>query len=112
MRRRRATLGGQWTAALVVGILLGGCGGGDDPPPTTTVTEPATTLTTVTTVPQGVACLNLATEALRLLNDFRQASRGIVAPDPEPYRQEAEALRAEHARLGCPGELLKGFPDG
>lgn len=110
MRRIRAIPGGRWVAAVLVGVLLGACGGGGDPPPTTTtVTEPPTT---VTTISQGVRCLNLSTEALKLLNDFRLASRGIIAPDPEPYRQEAEVLRAEHARLGCPGELLRGFPDG
>jgi hypothetical protein len=97
-------------AVVLLGGVLGACGGGrDELRPTTTVTEPPTT---VTTISPGVLCLNLSTEALRLLNDFRLASRGIIAPDPEPYRQEAEVLRAEQARLGCPGELLKGFPDG
>ncbi len=98
------------TAAVVTLALLGACGDGDEPPPPTTViTEPTTTL--VQGDPQGIACLNHATEALQLLNDFRQASRGVVAPDPEPYRQRAIELRAEQARLGCPGELLKGFLD-
>jgi hypothetical protein len=109
MRRIHATSVGRWAASLLLGGVLGGCAGGSqEPPPTTTITEPPTT---VTTISPGVLCLNLSTEALKLLNDFRLASRGIIAPDPEPYRQEAEVLRADHARLGCPGELLKGFPD-
>ena len=91
---------------------LGGCGrGGDAPPPTTTTTVPAPTTTGMPQGDaQGIACLRLSTEALRLFNDFRAESRGIVAPDPEPYRARAQALREEHARLGCPGELLRGFP--
>ncbi|HVF13551.1 MAG TPA: hypothetical protein VM942_03070 [Acidimicrobiales bacterium] len=108
MRRIRTMV----AATVLVAAALGGCGGGgDDPPPTTVTTEAPTT---TVTIPQGdaagIACLNLSTRALKLFNDFRQASRGIVAPDPEPYRQEAEALRAEHASLGCPGELLEAFP--
>ncbi len=101
------------SAAIAVGFVLaflGGCGGGsDDPPPTTVTTEPAPTTTLVQGDPQGIACLEVATEGLKLRNDFNLASRGVIAPDPEPYRQRAVALRAEHARLGCPGDLLKGF---
>ncbi len=101
-------------AAILVAGALGGCGGGDDAPPPTTTTEPPTT---TVTIPQGdakgIACLRLATEALSLLNDYRLASRGVVGPpDPAPYRESADALRAEHARLECPGDLLKGFPAG
>ena len=97
-------------AALVL-AGLGGCGGGDDvPPPTTTTEAPTTTLTIPQGDAQGIACLRLATEALDLFNDFREASRGVIAPDPEPFRERAVELRAEQARLGCPGELLKGFP--
>ena len=97
--------------AAVVLAGLGGCGGGDDkPPPTTTTEATTTTVTRPQSNAQGIACLRLATEALDLFNDFREASRGIVAPDPEPFRERAAELRAEHARLGCPGELLKGFP--
>jgi len=98
---------------LVSIVTLGGCGDdGDGTPPTTVATEPATTITTIAQGDaQGIACLNLATEALKLKNDFRLESRGIVAPDEDAYRAEAAALRAEHARLGCPGELLRGFLD-
>ena len=101
------------TAILVAGSL-GGCGGSDDAPPPTTTSEPPTT---TVTIPQGdakgIACLRLATEALSLLNDFRLASRGVAGPpDLAPYRESADAMRAEHARLECPGDLLKGFPDG
>jgi hypothetical protein len=107
MRRSLAAV-----ATVFLVAALGGCGRGDDAPaPTTTTTVPATTTTGLPQGDaQGIACLRLSTQALALFNDFRAASRGIVAPDPEPYRQQAEALRAEHARLGCPGELLAGFP--
>ena len=108
VRRIVASLG-----AVLMLAGAGGCSGGrDDPPPTTTTEAPTTTVTIAQGDAQGIACLRLATEALQLFNDFRTASRGIVAPDPQPYRDRADVLRAEQARLGCPGELLKGFPDG
>jgi len=106
MRRTLAAM-----AVVLVLAGLGACAGGDDDPPPTTTTQATTTTVTIPQGDaQGIACLRLATEALKLFNDFRQASRGIVAPDPQPYREEADVLRAEHARLGCPGELLRGFP--
>lgn len=99
-------------AAVLALAVTGGCGdsGSESPPPTTVAPEPTTTLEQGDA--RGIACLNHSTQALKLLNDFNLASRGVVAPDPEPYRQRAIELRAEHARLGCPGELLKGFLDG
>ena len=100
-------------AVLLLGVMAAGCGGGDDdPPPTTVTTEPTTTPSTIESNANAVACLTLSTDGLQLLNDFRQASRGIIAPDPAPYKERADALRAEYARLGCPGELLRGFPAG
>lgn len=107
MRKRRVE-----TLAVLALALGGACGGGGDPVPPTTTVAPEPTTTLVQGDPRGIACLNNSTAALALLNDFRLESRGIVAPDPEPYRQKANELRAEHARLGCPGELLRGFPGG
>jgi hypothetical protein len=99
-------------AATLTLLVLGGCaGGGGASPPTTVTTEPAPTTTIEQGDAQGIACLNVATAGLKLRNDFIQAQRGIVAPDLESYRERAVALRTEHARLGCPGELLRGFPD-
>jgi hypothetical protein len=109
MRRIPAAM----AAMAVMATLSGGCGGGDDDTPPTTVTTqpPAPT----TTIPQGdakgIACLNLATEGLKLFNDYYEfEARGVRPPNPEPYRVKADELRAEQARLGCPGELLKAFP--
>ena len=98
------------TAVLVLG-LLGGCGGSDDgAPPTTVTTEPAPTTTIEQGDAKGIACLNVATAGLAVRNDYNQAARGVAGPpDPEPYRDRAAVLRAEHERLGCPGELLDGF---
>ncbi len=98
----------------VLVAVLGACGGGgDDPPPTTVGTESAPTTTVVFGDPQGIACLNVATAALALRNDFIRDSRGVVGPpDVEHYRREAVAMRAKHAQLGCPGDLLRDFPDG
>jgi hypothetical protein len=107
------------TAAVLMLGLLAGCGdGGDDPPPTTVTTEAPTT----TVVPdiQGIECLRVATEALRLANDFRDPAggRGVVGPyEPSEEavaagRAKAAELRAEHARLGCPGQILRGFLGG
>ncbi len=97
-------------AAMVAMVWLGGCGDGDDSaPPTTVTTEPAPTTTIEQGDAQGIACLNVSTQGLKLRNDYNQAARGVVAPDPEPYREEAVALRAEHDRLDCPGDLLRGF---
>ena len=104
--------------ALLVLLLvaLGACGtGGDDPPPTTVTTEAPTT--TVVADEQGIACLRVSTEALKLANDFRDPAggRGVVGPterSPETVaagRAQADELRAEYARLGCPGEILRGF---
>ena len=100
-------------ASVILLGVLGACGGdGDDPPPTTVTTQPTTT---TTMLPQGdakgIACLNLATEGLKLFNDYYEfEARGVRPPDPEPYRIRADELRAEQVRLGCPGELLKAFP--
>ena len=107
MRRALAT-----AAVLALG-LLGGCVGGDaDPPPTTVTTEPAPTTTIEQGDAKGIACLNVATAGLAVRNDYNQASRGVAGPpDPEPYRERAAVLRAEHEGLGCPGELLRGFLD-
>jgi hypothetical protein len=111
---RRALLRMVVTAALVA---LAGCGeqggGGDDGGATTTV-APVTTTTSpvVAGDPKGIACLELATEGLKLRNDYIQAQRGIVAPDDDDYRRRGDALRARHAELGCPGDLLRGFPTG
>jgi hypothetical protein len=100
--------------AVVVLVALSGCGtGAEDPPPTTVTTEAPTT--TVVPDTKGIECLKVATEALSLVNDFRQSSRGVVGPtEPTPEkaaagRAKAAELRAEHARLGCPGEILRGF---
>jgi hypothetical protein len=96
--------------AMVAMVVLGGCGGdGESAPPTTVTTEPAPTTTIEQGDAQGIACLNVSTQGLKLRNDYNQAARGIVAPDPDPYRQTAATLRAEHDRLGCPGDLLRGF---
>ena len=82
----------------------------DGAPPTTVTTEPAPTTTIEQGDAKGIACLNVATAGLAVRNDFNQASRGVAGPpDPEPYRERAAVLRAEHERLGCPGELLDGF---
>jgi len=96
-------------AVVLVLVTTGGCGGDGEEAPTTTVsTEPTTTR-----LPQGdakgIACANLSTLELKLLNDYREEARGVVAPDDEAYRAEADVLRAEHIRLGCPGVPLKGF---
>ncbi len=106
MRRASAVV------AVTFGLgALGGCGGGgDDPPPTTVTTEPAPTTTLAAGDAQGIACLKVSTRALSLLNDYRAQRRGVALPDYEAFAADAEVLRAEHAELGCPGELLKGFP--
>ena len=101
--------------ALLLGVLAGCGSGGDGPPPTTVTTEAPTT--TVVADIKGIACLRVSTEALKLTNDFRQSSRGVVGPtEPPPEklaagRAKAAELRAEYARLGCPGQILRGFLD-
>ena len=75
-------------------------------------TEPPTTSSSIASNADAVACLTLATEGLKLLNDYRRDSRGIVGADEARYRADADTLRAEFAELGCRGELLKGFPAG
>jgi hypothetical protein len=98
-------------AAAVAACSLAACGGGDDsPPPVTVTTEPAPTTTIEQGDAQGIACLNLATEGLALLNSYRQAQRGVAGADEARYAADAAVLRAEHERLGCPGDLLRGFP--
>lgn len=102
-------------AVLLLGVLAGCGGGGEDPPPTTVTTEAPTT--TVVPDTQGIACLRVSTEALKLANDFRDPAggRGVVgptAPTPEKAaagRAKAAELRAEYASLGCPGQILRGF---
>jgi hypothetical protein len=106
VRRALATA----AAVLALGVLAGCVGGDADPPPTTVTTEPAPTTTIEQGDAKGIACLNNATAGLAVRNDYNQASRGVAGPpDPEPYRERAAVLRAEHERLGCPGELLAGF---
>jgi len=90
-------------AVVLVLVTTGGCGGDGEEAPTTTVsTEPTTTR-----LPQGdakgIACANLSTLELKLLNDYREEARGVVAPDDEAYRAEADVLRAEHIRLAPEG---------
>jgi hypothetical protein len=102
---------------LVMGALAGCGAGGDDPPPTTVTTEAPTT--TVVPDTQGIACLRVSTEALKLANDFRDPAggRGVVGPQElsaeavAAGRAKAAELRAEHAQLGCPGQILRGFLD-
>jgi hypothetical protein len=102
------------TGALVALAGCGGGGGGGNGGAATTTVAPATTTTSpvVAGDQQGIACLEVATEALKLRNDYIQAQRGIVAPDDDDYRRRGDALRARHADLGCPGDLLRGFPSG
>ncbi len=105
MRRTLTTL-----AAVLTFATLGGCGEGDDAPAASTTTEPATTTSSIEQGDaKGIACAFLSTRELKLRNDYRDEARGILPPDDEAYRQEANELRAEHIRLGCPGVPLRGF---
>ncbi len=82
---------------IVLALMAGACVSYDSSEPITTVATMATT-TTNTSDP----CFKFPVLVLRLQNDFREASRGIVAPDRAAYRARAQALVDEAHSLGCP----------
>jgi len=88
-------------AIFAVGLAAAACGeGGGSSDPTTIPPAPSTEAPATTNTSDP--CFKFPVLVLRLQNDFREASRGIIAPDRAEYRARAQALVDEARSLGCP----------
>ncbi len=101
--------------SVLVTMALAACGdsSGDKELPTVTSvalttapaapTPPDTPSTTTAPARSGDrSCAAILSDGLRLATDWRNAQRGIVAPDESEYRARAQVLLDEARSRGCP----------
>lgn len=96
--------------AVLLGLALAACGSdsssdGSSPVTTTAEGTRAPGDTTATTADGGRGCLTIANDAVKLLESFRNSSRGVAGPEPgadEEFRARGQELLDEARAAGCP----------